>query len=208
MVFVSEIFLGFCRYYNSLNIAYQESIPTNTMRIISYLDNLGRMLGYRIFSELTFKKLFSYMNLKCPSDLVRKKPDMCWGKIVDEKMEYELILESEQEMNEEKIENALNKLIIFPSNVKILYCAHDEPKEVLKILQKLYNKRKKVLGTLLLIIDPWTTPNKFSEGSLIGLLINSDLEITHTGSAEVFKYSDGIVDIRLFKNSVWVSITE
>jgi len=208
MVSVSEIFLGFCRYYNSLNIAYQESIPTNTMRIISYLDNLGRMLGYRIFSELTFKKLFSYMNLKCPSDLVRKKPDMCWGKIVDEKMEYELILESEQEMNEEKIENALNKLIIFPSNVKILYCAHDEPKEVLKILQKLYNKRKKVLGTLLLIIDPWTTPNKFSEGSLIGLLINSDLEITHTGSAEVFKYSDGIVDIRLFKNSVWVSITE
>ena len=208
MVSASEIFLGFCRYYNSLNIAYQESIPTNTMRIISYLDNLGRMLGYRIFSELTFKNLFSNTKLKCPSDLARKKPDMCWGKYVDKKVEYELILESEQEMNEEKIEDALNKLIIFPSNIKVLYCAHDEPKEVLKILQEVYNKRKKVIGKLLLIIDPWTTPSKFSKGNLTGLLINSDLEITHTGSAEAFAYIDGIVEIRLFINSVWVPITE
>jgi len=54
MVSASEVFMGFSRYYNSLGIVFEGSIKTNTERIISYLDNLGRMLGYRIFSELPF----------------------------------------------------------------------------------------------------------------------------------------------------------
>lgn len=74
MVSAREIFLGFSRYYNSLNINESESLSTITGRLLSYFDTLGRMLGYRIRSENTLKSLVS----SCPKNLESKKVDMIW----------------------------------------------------------------------------------------------------------------------------------
>jgi len=77
MVSPCEFFMGFSRYYNSLRITFEESIGTHTRRIISYVDSLGRMLGYRILSEISFSELFELASKECPPELKRKRPDMC-----------------------------------------------------------------------------------------------------------------------------------
>jgi hypothetical protein len=59
MVNAHEIFLGFTRYYNSLNIVWDETLSTHTNRLLSYFDELGRMLGYSIITENTLGNLIS-----------------------------------------------------------------------------------------------------------------------------------------------------
>lgn len=146
MVRASEIFLGLARYYNSLTIALEESIATNTTRIISYMDSLGRMLGYRIFSEVTFSTLYKLAGEECPSVLKEKKPDICWGHLTEDgKFEYELVLESEQSMDNEKIRSDVEKLLYFPSKLKVLYCAHIIRKKLLKSSKKLQRKNNRSL---------------------------------------------------------------
>lgn len=209
MVSPREFFMGFSRYYNSFGIAFEESITTNTTRIISYVDKLGRMLGYRIFSELSCSNLFKLANKQCPIELKRKKPDCCWGYFTDEgNVEYELVLESEQSMKEEKIEKDVIELLFFPAKLKILYCAHSNPKRVVKMVQKVAHDRqqKEFVGDLLLIVDPWINPKTFSEGQLIGILLNLYLEGVSLGRADIATYKDGTSNIRLFKNAIWEDV--
>lgn len=205
MVNASEIFLGFTRYYNSLTIAFEESIATNTTRIISYMDSLGRMLGYRIFSEMTFSTLYKLAGKECPSTLEKKKPDVCWGQLCEDgKFEYELILESEQSMNEKKIREDVEKLLGFPSKLKVLYCPHDDPKKVIRIIKEVAeNKQQKTAGEFLIIVDPWVNWKTFSKGKLRGYLLNQNLEGLALGEADVTAFEEGAVHIRLFKNATW-----
>lgn len=209
MVRPSEIFLGFARYYNSLTIAFEESLATNTSRIISYMDNLGRMLGYRIFSELTFSKLFDLAGKKCPSELKGKKPDICWGYITEDgKFRYELVLESEQSMDDEKIKKDMEKLLCFPSQLKVLYCPHNNPKRVIEIAKEVAKKQQKLTGELLVIIDPWVNRKTFSKGKLLGLLLNSNLEWLAVGEANITTLKEFAHTIRLFKNATWKTVNE
>lgn len=206
MVTPFEFFMGFSRYYNSLRITFEESIETNTGRVISYVDTLGRMLGYRIFAELSFHKLFEATNRVCPPQLKNKKPDMCWGySSGDEglRMEYELVLESEQQMDDDKIVEDIEKLLVFPAKLRILYCAHKNPERVIELVKEVAQKRKEFTGELLLIIDPWVSRKTFSAGQLKGVLMNSNLEITHSGNADITRFKDGDSNIRLFKNVRW-----
>lgn len=204
MVNPQEIFLGFSRYYNSLGVAYEESISTNTNRIISYLDLLGRMLGHRIFSEMTCSTLFEKAGKDCPLELRRKKPDVCWGNFTENKIEFELVMESEQSNIQEKIEDDILELLPFPAKLKILYCAHNDPKDIVEIVRKIAKENRiELFGKLLLIIDPWVSPNTFSEGQLMGILLDSNLDIVACGKADIMSIRDGALNIRLFKNAIW-----
>lgn len=207
MVSAYEVFLGFSRYYNSLGITFEESIATHTGRIISYMDKLGRMLGYRIFSEISFSHLFRWVNKECPPELMRKKPDMCWGHLTEHGLEYELVLESEQSMDDKKIEEDVEKLLPFPSRLKVLYCAHTDLEEVIASVANVVKKGKELAGELLLIIDPWVSRKTFSTGTLSGILMNSSLEITHCGEAEIEEFRDGSFKMRLFKNAKWSTLS-
>lgn len=204
MVRPSELFMGFSRYYNSLGISFEESTQTNTNRIISYADQLGRMLGYDIFSEHSFGKLFEMVNKKCPSDFRAKKPDVCWGCITEkEGLRYELVLESEQQMDEEKIARDIRKLLIFPSKLKILYCARSLPETIIELVRKEAKEVPKTEGHFLLLIDPWVNRRTFAVGNLEGILLDSNLEVTHVGMAEVHEFEDGFWRKRLFKKAMW-----
>ena len=203
MVSAYEVFMGFSRYYNSLRITFEESIATHTGRIISYMDNLGRMLGYRIFSEVTFSHLFRWVYKECPPELSRKKPDMCWGHLTEQGLEYELVLESEQTMDDKKIEKDIEKLLPFPSKLKILYCVHTDLKAVIDSVVNVVKKGREFTGELLLIVDPWVSRKTFSTGTLSGILMNSSLKITHYGEVKIEEFSDGPFKIRLFKNAKW-----
>jgi hypothetical protein len=197
--------MGFSRYYNSLGITFEESIQTNTNRIISYLDQLGRMLGYYIFSEHHFEGLFKTVGKECPPDFRSKKPDVCWGYTTEkDRLEYELILESEQQMDEEKIGEEIRKLLIFPSKLKVLYCAHSDPQTVIKLVRKEANKVNRTDGHFLVIIDPWVNRGTFGVSNLEGKLLNSNLEVTHVGFAKVYEFEEGPWRKRLFKNAVWI----
>lgn len=70
MISAREIFMGFCRYYNSLNLEFRESVATHSHRIFSYFDTLGRMLGYSIVTENKMKS-FAELRFSIPSRVER-----------------------------------------------------------------------------------------------------------------------------------------
>lgn len=215
MISPSELFLGFSRYYNSLCVASYESVTTNTTRITSYLDQLGRMLGYRIYSELKFSTLFKIINKQCPEWMKSKMPDMCWGNFDNEKLNYGLILESQQSSNNEKaIRKDVNKLLCFPARLDVLYCAHRRPERIIDLVKEVAEEYKvKPESELLLIIDHWVNYDTFDEGELKGFLLNSDLEKIAEGEAKVDKFEIDSFNIdsydkkpsriRVFKNAKW-----
>lgn len=208
MVSPSEIFLGFCNYYNTLRIFYYESISIHTLRVTSYWDELGLMLGYRIFSEASFKELFKLVNEECPKGLEKKKPDVCWGSWEDGELRYELVLESESEMDKDKIKEELEKLIVFPAKMKVLYCSHNNVEEIFRLIRQVINSYPSYMGSLLVIIDPWVKPSSFDKGEITGFLINSNKKISHQGSAHVFSYIDSGDKIRQIKNATWKSVQD
>ena len=108
MVEAHELFQGFMRYYNALHISDEESQPTQTTRILSYYDMLGRMLGYRITSELTLKTLVG----RVPKTIEKKKIDQIWFTKQNNKTSYELAIESQLVLKWDRIENDVKKLSV------------------------------------------------------------------------------------------------
>jgi len=69
VVYGHELFFGFMRYYNSFNVTGEDTFTTNTRRILSYYDLLGRMLGYRVYSDKSMKNL----NEDVPKSIERQR---------------------------------------------------------------------------------------------------------------------------------------
>jgi len=203
MVEAREIFVGFSTYYNSLRITLQESIATNTTRILSYMDSLGRMLGYEIFSELPFSSLFQQIGRECPQDMMRRRPDICWGYRHNGKLSYELVLESEQDMNDEKLEGDLKKLMLLPARIRVLYCSHNDPQRLTALISKAAQEKGGFSGELLLIVDPWVTRIGFGTGELEGVLLDPNLNQKGLGKATITKIDDGPSTVRYFKDVKW-----
>lgn len=142
-------------------------------------------------------------------------PDMCWGNFDNEKLNYGLILESQQSSNNEKaIRKDVNKLLCFPARLDVLYCAHRRPERIIDLVKEVAEEYKvKPESELLLIIDHWVNYDTFDEGELKGFLLNSDLEKIAEGEAKVDKFEIDSFNIdsydkkpsriRVFKNAKW-----
>lgn len=198
MVSAREIFLGFSRYYNSLNIIESESISTHTGRLLSYFDELGRMLGYRIRSENTLKNLVT----SCPKNLENKKVDILW-EWEEEKIEYELACESQQSPNMTLIKGDIEKLANLPAKLKVLYSFAKDYNKILKAIKKIRTQYKDDQGKFLAIIDPWIGRNGFAKGTLRGIFLDRHGRIKGEGTAKVRVIVDGTYNIRVFLDTAW-----
>ena len=199
MVSAREIFLGFSRYYNSLNIIYSESLSTHTGRLLSYFDELGRMLGYRILSENTLRNLVS----TCPKKHEKKKVDIIWNWEEGETESYELAVESQQSPNMSLIKKDTVKLAIVPSRLKVLYCAAEDHNKILAAIRKIRKQWKDNQGEFLAIVDPWVGTSGFAEGTLRGILLSPQGRIEGEGTAKTREIVDGVHNIRMFLNAKW-----
>lgn len=200
MVHVHELYLGFVRYYNSFNISGEETFSTHTSRILSYFDRLGRMLGYRIASEMTMNKLIE----NCPKDLSNKKIDLTWWRYIDDdEYEYELGLESQQTPNINKIKQDIRKLVYLSSNHLMLYCSWNDPKYILNLVKKDFIKYGNKNADFLIVVDPWTTITPGCEGKVFSFLIDKKGNLLGVGSAQVSCIEDASRFIRIFSNAKW-----
>lgn len=203
MVLAREIFMGFARYYNSLNIIWSESLSTHTGRLLSYFDELGRMLGYRIFSENMMKNLVS----PCPKNLENKKVDMVWCFTEEGKPEYELAVESQHSPDMTLIKNDIRKLVILPAKLKVLYCCARDQNEILEAIRKEIGEEMQLYedaqSLTLAIIDPWVGREGFAEGTLAGILLDKNGQIAGEGTAKIREVVDGIHLIRMFLEAEW-----
>lgn len=108
MVNASEIFYGFCRFFSSLGITGAPTPSTWKYRVYYFFDMLGRMLGYKVFTEDTFKKSDGIKKL------IRKRIDMTW--IAPKLDKYILALEYE---NTKYVDDEIDKLVAV-SGLRIL----------------------------------------------------------------------------------------
>jgi len=199
MVLAREIFLGFSRYYNSLNIIHSESLSTHTSRLLYYFDELGRMLGYRIVCEKTLSNLVS----PCPRNLEKKKVDMIWDWEKGKTQKYELAVESQQNPSINLIKGDMAKLANVPAKLKVLYCAAEDHNKILAAIRSLRSKYADDQGDFLAIIDPWVGSFGFSEGILQGILLDDQGQMKGEGTAKVSEIIDGRHNIRIFLNAKW-----
>ena len=200
LVSAREIFMGFCKYYNSLNIIWDESISTHTGRILSFFDELGRMLGYRILSENMLKNLVS----PCPDEMSNKKIDMIWWRFDEnDKPEYVLAIESQQSAKRNLIEKDINKLVILPAKLRVLYCSAKEVRDILELIRDTLGQVRDVEGSFLAIVDPWVSADDFSKGTLRAYLLDEKGSILSEGSAIVEEVIDGTHNIRMFLEAKW-----
>lgn len=200
MVQPHEFFLGFMRYYNALNISNVESQDTETKRVLSYFDMMGRMLGYSVTSELTMKTVVG----KVPESVEKMKIDQLWMNRAQGQTEYELALESQLTNKLDRIKKDIRKLARIPANNLLLYCNWNSPEEVLKIAKKAIKKYGKMEDTkFLVIVDPWTDPKSMDVGKFNGYLLNTDGEIIGHGTAVGSVLKDEDQSLRVISNSNW-----
>ena len=103
----TELFFGLCRYYSSLGLDEDISWGSWGQRTISYFDQLGRMLGYRVTTEDT---LTDDEEWECPPELRGKRIDMTW--IYPDRNVYALALEHQGSNNPKKITMDIKKLSV------------------------------------------------------------------------------------------------
>jgi len=188
------------RYYNSLNISSEEEFSTHTRRILSYYDMLGRMLGYRISSELTMNSLID----DAPKYVGNKKMDLTWWRHIDEDYYYELGVESQQSPSLNAIKSDIRKLSYLPANNLLLYCSWDRPKEIIKLVSNDFKKYgKKNNSKFLIIVDPWTDKTPMCEGKFSATLLNINGDILGRGSAKVSEVEDIDTCMRIISKAQW-----
>jgi len=201
MVQAHELFLGFVRYYNSLNIHVDETASTRTNRILSYYDELGRMLGYRISSEITMNNLIE----NAPKSLSKMKMDLVWWRKLDEQnYEYELGLESQDSPNMQKIRQDIRKLSYLPSNNLLLYCSFEDTENIIKLLKRDFLKYGSNHSQFLTIIDAWTDKTAFDEGVIRAILINKQGDLLGEGYAKPSSIRDNDNYLRILSEAKWM----
>ncbi len=205
MVDAKEIFKGFCRYYNSFHIVYDESLSTHTSRLVSYFDTLGRMLGYRIFSEYSIGKLIPTY----PLDLKNKKIDIVWGAFNNEgRIQIELAAELQQSFNMPDYEKDIKKLATLSAKLKVFYCAANNSEEIMKSVTEEINRHNtQEKSQFLVIVDPWVNPSKFCEGKIRGMLLDPAGELAGEGTADILKLNDDNQQLRVLLNVQWKNLT-
>jgi hypothetical protein len=205
MVDAEEIFKGFCRTYNTFNIIFDESLSVHTSRFTSFFDALGRMLGYRIFSEYTMKKLLP----TCPQNLENNQIDIIWGNYANSgEIQVELAVELQQEFNITEYEKDIRKLVTIPANLKVFYCAAKDSAEIAhKIIEELKKSPMHRVDQFLIIVDPWVGPERFGEGKIKGILLDNEGRTMAKGSAEVMKLKDNNQYLRILSNVQWRKLT-
>ena len=203
MVNAEEIFKGFCRHYNSFNIIYDETLSTHTSRLVSYFDTLGRMLGYRIFSEYSMGKLIP----ACSQDLEGKKVDIVWGYFNNGgKIRLELAAELQQSFNLSEYEKDIKKLATLSAKLKVFYCAAKDSEEIVDmVVEELGQHSGKEKNQFLIIVDPWVSPSKFGEGKFRGILLDHTGKLG-VGTANVMKINDDTQKLRLLLNVQWKNL--
>jgi hypothetical protein len=201
MVYAREIFMGFCRYYNSLNLDFYESITTHTGRLLSYFDVLGRMLGYRITTEGTIKKLSELFKFSFPPQMSKQKADMIWWQFLEKPVE--LVVESQQKADIDEITKDIKKLMVIPARLRVLYCAFENYNTIVEKIRREIQSYRDKKSQFLVMIDPWVSPSTFSEGIFKGFLFDEKAQIIGESSAKISKTIDGVHQIRAFLNADW-----
>lgn len=191
-----ELFFGLCRYYSSLGL--DEDINWNSwaQRTLTYFEQLGRMLGYKVFTEDT---LTDTEDWKCPRQLRRKRIDMTW--IYPDKNRYALALEHQGSDNPEKIRLDIKKLSVMACPKVLIVYRQDTPK-IQKIIRKELAKAGVEESDFFLLIN---IPDYFRDAppikKLEARLIDKYGKLAAVGTAEARR--EKITGLRFFAHPKW-----
>ncbi len=189
MVKESEIFYGFCKYFSSLGISTAPTPSTWKYRVYYFFDLLGRMLGYEVFTEDTFKKSDGV------KELVGKRLDMTWISPISH--DYAFALEYE---NTRKIDDEICKLVCVTGLRVLVIFRYFNDKEIIEKIRQTQEKYGPQKSNFLVLILPeyfqWNEPFE----KLRALLFDSKGRVIGFGSAEGYVGANGIC---AFKNASW-----
>ena len=191
----SELFFGLCRYYSSLGLDKDISWSTWSQRTLSYLDQLGRMLGYMVETEDT---LTDMDNWKCPKALRGRRIDMTWT--CPDKDEYALALEHQGSRSLEKIKLDIKKLSLI-SGLKVLMVYHQNTLKIQRLTEKEIVKIEDQEGVFLLFNITWDFRDEPPIKKLEARVIDEKGKLVAAGTAEARK--ERITGLRFFSNIKW-----
>jgi len=191
----SELFFGLCRYFSSLGLDDDVSWSTWTQRSLSYFDQLGRMLGYRVSTEDTLTDTDEW---KCPKSLKGKRIDMVW--LYPDKNEYALALEHQGSNSLEKIKIDIKKLSVI-QGLKVLVVYRQKTLKIQKIAAKEVANIDDQEGSFLLLNIPDYFRDKPPIEKLEMRLVNEKGKLVASGTAEARKEST--TGLRFFAKPKW-----
>lgn len=191
----SELFFGLCRYYSSLGLDKDINWGTWAQRSLAYFDQLGRMLGYKVYTE---DHLRDTEDWKCPKELRRKRIDMTW--IYPDKDVYALALEHQGSNNPKKIILDIKKLSIMACP-RILLVYRQDTNEIKKWIKTELDKIRNDENYFLLINIPDYFRDKPPILRLHARLIDKHHRLVSAGTAEARK--ETVTGLRFFSNVKW-----
>ena len=192
----SELFFGLCRYYSSLGLDQDISWSTWSQRTLSYFDQLGRMLGYRVETEDTLTDTDDW---KCPKELQGKRIDMTWS--YPDKEEYALAFEHQGSNSLKKITLDIKKLSLI-IGLKILVVYRQDTLKIQKLIEKEVVKVEDQEGFFALLNIPDYFRDEPPIKKLECRVINEKGKLVASGTAEARK--ERITGLRFFSNIKWV----
>ena len=189
-----ELFFGLCRYYSSLGLDKDITWSSWSRRTITFFDQLGRMLGYKVATEDTLTDVEGW---KCPSELRGKRIDITW--VYPDRNVYALALEHQGSNNPEKIKLDIKKLSVMAC-LKILVVYRQDTNNVQRWIKNELSGIESE-GSFLLINIPDYFRDKPPIKRLEARLIDEDGKLVGAGTAEARKES--ITGLRFFLNPKW-----
>ena len=191
----SELFFGLCKYYSSLGLDRDITWSTWSQRSLSYFDQLGRMLGYRVSTE---DFLSDTANWNCPKELQGKRIDMVW--IYPEKNDYALALEHQGSNSLEKIKLDIKKLSVI-LGLKVLIVYHQNTLKIQELAARELTKIEEQEGSFLLMNIPDYFRDKPPINKLEARLIDDNGKLVAAGLAEA--RLESTTGLRFFSNPRW-----
>jgi len=186
MVKESEIFYGFCKYFSSLGITADPTPSTWKYRIYYFFDVLGRMLGYEVYTEDTFKKNDGIKKL------VGKRVDMTW--VSPKSNRYVLALEYE---NTKNIDDEIMKLASMTGlRVLVMFRYDFTEKEIIDKIKLQQIKDNPEQSKFLVLILPHLFQNWEPFEKLRAWLFDAKGQIIGFGTAEGYVGIDGVCSFR------------
>ena len=187
----SEIFYGFCSQFSSMGISVNPTPSTWKYRVYYYFDLLGRMLGYEVYTEDTFKEADGI------TELVHKRIDMTWVS-EETKEEYALALEYEKT---KEIDDEITKLSnISGLRVLVIFRYNFANREIIEKVKEQMEKYGPQSSNFLIFMLPNTFQRKEPLEKITALLLDSQGKIRGFGTAEGYVGEDGICS---FKRIMW-----
>jgi hypothetical protein len=185
----SEIFYGFCKYFSSLGISNAPTPSTWKYRVYYFFDLLGRMLGYEVLTEDTFKKADGV------KELVGKRLDMTWMSPISR--DYAFALEYE---NTKRIDDEISKLACITGLRVLVIFRYFKDAEIMEKIRQTQEKYGPQESNFLVLILPeyfkWDEPFE----KLRALLFDPKGRVIGFGSAEGYI---GANEICAFKDVSW-----